>query len=101
MVAFFFGVVSSSLPAALRVSVTSSSDAPREMSILSGSILRWFTLALLLLTPVAFCGPVISTKLLSITSIMTHFRPVSRPTCFMQILPTSIAGIFSGSFLKR
>jgi hypothetical protein len=50
-------------------------------------------LTLLLLTPVTFFGPVISTKLLSMTSIMTHFLPVSRPASFTQILPTSIAGI--------
>jgi len=90
---FVFGFVSPSLPAAFSVAVISSSDAPLGMSILSWSGLRWFMLALLLFTPVAFCGPVISTKLLSITSIMTHLFPVSRPASLIQILPTSMAGI--------
>jgi hypothetical protein len=89
--------ISSSLPAVSKVAFTSSSDAPLGISILSWRGSTWFMLTLLLLTPVTFFGPVISTKLLSMTSIMTHFLPVSRPASFTQILPTSIAGTRSAS----
>jgi hypothetical protein len=52
------------------------------------------------LTPVTFLGPVTRTKLLSMTSTMTHFLPVSRPAIFMHILPTSTAGTCLSSLLE-
>jgi len=61
----------------------------------------WFTLTLFLLTPVTFLGPVMMTKLLSITSTMTHLLPVSRPANFTHILPTSTAGTLVQTPLKR
>lgn len=82
----------SSLLADLSASVTSSSVAPRLISMVSCSGSMWFMFALRLLTPVIFWGPVISTKFLSVTSTMTHFLPASRPRIFTHILPTSAAG---------
>ena len=81
------------MPADSKTWVTSSSDAPRFRSTLSCSGVRWFILARLRFIPVIFLGPVISTKLLSITSMTTHFLPLSRPACLTHILPTSIAGM--------
>src|SRR5208337_1871096 len=72
---------------------TSSSAAPFFTSTLSGVGSKWSTLVLLRLTPVTDLGPVIRTKFLSTTSTITHFLPVSRPTSFTQIRPTSILGI--------
>ena len=91
--------ITSSLPAASRMLVTSSSDAPLVTFILSSRGATWFMLTLLRFTPVSFFGPVTSTKLLSITSMMTHFLPVSRPACLTHILPSSIAGVFNVSLL--
>jgi hypothetical protein len=88
------------LPAASRDWVTSSSDAPRLTSMLSCWGERWFMLTRLRLTPVSFLGPVTKTKLLSITSITTHFFPFSRPACLTHILPTSIAGTFLFASVK-
>src|SRR2546426_9182646 len=73
--------------------VTSSSVAPFLMSIVSSVGSMCFTFVLLRRTPEIFCGPVTSTKFLSITSTMTHFCPVSRPLSFTQTRPTSMVGI--------
>ena len=89
--------MSLSLPAVSSAWETSSSEAPRLTSILSCRGMTWFMLTRLRLTPVTFLGPVTHTKLLSMTSMMTHFLPFSRPSCFMHNLPTSIAGMFSVS----
>ncbi len=86
--------MSLSLPAFSNAWETSSSEAPRFTSILSCRGRIWFILTRLRLTPVTFLGPVTNTKLLSMTSIMTHFLPFSRPSCFTHNLPTSIAGMF-------
>lgn len=86
--------MSCSLPSASSIFVTSSSDAPRLMSILSCRGMIWLMFTLLRLIPVSFFGPVTKTKLLSITSMITHFLPFSRPACFWHIRPTSIAGMF-------
>ena len=72
---------------------TSSSGAPFFTSTLSGVGSKWSTLVRLRLTPVTAFGPVIKTKFLSTTSTTTHFLPVSRPTSFTQIRPTSMLGI--------
>ena len=93
--------ISCILPAASKAEVTSSSDAPRLMSSLSGRTFTWFMLTLFLFTEVTFLGPVTRTKLLSITSIITHFLPASRPAVFSHILPISTAGVFLASLLKR
>ena len=87
-------VMSWSLPATSRVCATSSSDAPRFTSIFSCVGITWFMFTLLRLMPVIFLGPVTRMKLLSMTSMITHFLPFSLPACFMHILPTSIAGMF-------
>lgn len=91
IVGFIGWAIVSSLPADLRASVTSSSVAPRLISMVSCRGSMWFMFALRLLTPVTFLGPVISTKFLSVTSTTTHFFPASRPRIFMHILPTSAA----------
>lgn len=72
---------------------TSSSDAPRLISILSSRGIRWLMLARLRLTPVNFLGPVTKAKLLSTMSMTTHFVQHSRPPCLTHILPISMAGM--------